>query len=324
MLFTRAPSPQRPERRSALVEALLLLHGIIVEIQTLTLIPTIPIDRLPAPVRARKPLRAVLCAGVRALAVRIRVCLDARRERCEIEVLLELKLVVKHLAYRSRYVDFVLVQQRLQVDRAEVGAALLEAVCRVVARLTHRTVVQEVLVELGFADRQVVVAFAEFVDGQSVLRRVRLDDVREVRRLCLRRDTHACRAVAREPGLGVDAGLRNPNGVILFDGRLYRALKPLSVSIKIRPIELVVDLKRHVGEEWWLRTGEVVGAAAVQDLVVVSNLKDEVLDDSLGHLHLAVDEKSEGDKVGIPIVQLFETDKFDRRAPAMKRIYAPR
>ena len=109
MLFTRATSPHRPERRGALVKALLLLHGIIVEIETLALIPTIPVDHLSAPVRARKPLCAVLCAGERALAVRVCVCLDARRERCEVEVLIELELIVEYLAYRSRYVDFVLV-----------------------------------------------------------------------------------------------------------------------------------------------------------------------------------------------------------------------
>lgn len=193
----------------------------------------------------------------------------------------------------------------MQVDRAEVRAALLEAVGRVVARLTHRTIVQEVLVEFWFADCLVVVAFAEFVDGQSVLRSVGLDDVRKVRRLGLRRNTHAFRAVTREPGLRVYAGLRNPYGMILFDGRLYRALKPLSVSIKIRPIKLIVDLKRHVGEERWLRTGEIVGAAAVEDLVVVFDLKDEVLHETLGHLYLAINEKSEGDEVGIPIVQLY-------------------
>ena len=88
-------------------------------------------------------------AGERALAVWVRVCLDAPSwgEWCEVEVLVELELVVKYLADRHHYVNFVLVEQGLQVDRAEVGTALLEAVG-----------LQEVLVE-GLADRLGVVSW---------------------------------------------------------------------------------------------------------------------------------------------------------------------
>jgi len=36
----------------------------------------------------------------------------------------------------------------------------------------------------------------------------------------------------------------------------------------------------------------------------VLNLEDEVFDNAFSHLDLAIDEKSEGDEIGIPIVQL--------------------
>ena len=72
---------------------------------------------------------------------------------------------------------------------------------------------------------------------------------------------------------------------------------------------MVIYLKGHVGEERWLGAREVIGTAAVEDLVVMLNLEDEVFDNAFGHLDLAIDEKSEGDEVGIPIVQLVRTMK---------------
>jgi hypothetical protein len=36
----------------------------------------------------------------------------------------------------------------------------------------------------------------------------------------------------------------------------------------------------------------------------VLDLKDEVLDNAFGHLNLTIDEKSKGDEVRIPVVQL--------------------
>ena len=80
--------------------------------------------------------------------MRVRVRLDARGERRKIKVLFTLKLVVEHLTDRSHDVDLVLIEKRLQIDRTEVGAALLKAVGRVVAGLAYSTVMQEVLVEI--------------------------------------------------------------------------------------------------------------------------------------------------------------------------------
>ena len=39
-------------------------------------------------------------------------------------------------------------------------------------------------------------------------------------------------------------------------------------------------------------------------LVVMLNLENEVIDHTLSHVHLAVDEQSERDEIGVPVVQL--------------------
>src|SRR6266576_5589151 len=149
-----------------------------------------------------------------------------------------------------------------------------------------------------------------------MLRRIWLEDVGEMRRLRLGRDAHAFRAVAREARLGIHAGLCNPNRVILFDGRLNCALKPLSVIFKIRTIQLIVDLKGQVGKKRWLGAREVVRATAIEDLIVVLDLENEVVNNALSHLNLAVNEKSEGDEIGLPVVELcvrYSADQFDDR-----------
>ena len=134
-----------------------------------------------------------------------------------------------------------------------------------------------------------------------------LENVREMGSFRLWRNAHAFRSVAGEARLGIHARLGDPNRVIFFDGSLNRALQPLPVSLEIRPIQLVVNLKGHVCEERWLGAREVIGPTAVEDLVVMLDLKDEVVDKALGHLNLTIDEKSEGDEVRIPIVQLLRT-----------------
>jgi hypothetical protein len=67
---------------------------------------------------------------------------------------------------------------------------------------------------------------------------------------------------------------------------------------------LIVDLKGHVGKKRWLGAREVVWATAIEDLVVVLDLENEVIDNALSHLNLAINEKSEGDEIGIPVVEL--------------------
>ena len=56
-----------------------------------------------------------------------------------------------------------------------------------------------------------------------------------------------------------------------------------------------------------LRKCEVVGVAVIKELVTVLDLEDEMLEKTLSHLDLTVNKKSEGDEVGIPLVQLCGT-----------------
>ena len=95
LLLARAARPERPERGHALVQALLLLHGVVVKVQRLALVPAVLIHDALAPLRAREPLLARLYArGAARPALRRRVRLRARRERRERKVLLELELVL--------------------------------------------------------------------------------------------------------------------------------------------------------------------------------------------------------------------------------------
>ena len=92
------------------------------------------------------------------------IALEARGERREIKVLLELELVIEYFADRCRDVVLVLVEESLLVDRAKIGAPLLEVIGRVAARFAYGVVMQEVFVKFGVVDRPVVVPLTEFVD----------------------------------------------------------------------------------------------------------------------------------------------------------------
>ena len=67
---------------------------------------------------------------------------------------------------------------------------------------------------------------------------------------------------------------------------------------------MVVNLESHIGEERRLGSAQVIGSAAVEDLAIVLDLENEVVDHALGHVHLAIDQKSQRDKVRVPVVQL--------------------
>ena len=110
--------------------------------------------------------------------------------------LLEFKLVVEYFANCRRDVDLVHLQQRLWVN---TGRALLQAIGCIVARLTPSAIMQKVLVQFGLTDSLVVVSFTEFINRQSVLRRIWLEHVRVMFRLCLRRDAHTLRTPAKGP-----------------------------------------------------------------------------------------------------------------------------
>ena len=85
-----------------------------------------------------------------------------------------------------------------------------------------------------------------------------LENVGEVRRLGLWRDTLTGWSVSREASNGVERRLRHPIRVVLFDRSLDGTLEPFDVLVRLGPVELVEDLKRKVGEERGLRTGLVL------------------------------------------------------------------
>lgn len=57
-----------------------------------------------------------------------------------------------------------LVEQRVEIDRGEIGTFSVESIGRVVTRLSDPSIVQKVLVELGLFDRAIIVAIDVFVD----------------------------------------------------------------------------------------------------------------------------------------------------------------
>lgn len=61
----------------------------------------------------------------------------------------------------------------------------------------------------------------------------RFENVREVRRLRLGRDTKSIRAVARQTCLRVHPRLCYPDGMVFLDGRLNRTLEPSAVRLHI-------------------------------------------------------------------------------------------
>ena len=76
--------------------------------------------------------------------------------------------------------------------------------------------------------------------------------------------------------------------MILFDGRLNGTLEPGAVSVYVRAVKLIVNLKCHVSEEWGLSSTEVVTSTSVQNLTIVLDLKNEMIHHALGHADLAV------------------------------------
>ena len=92
--------------------------------------------------------------------------------------------------------------------------------------------------------------------------------------------------------------------MVFLDGCLDSTLEPLSVRFEVRTVELIVDLEGHIGEEWRLSSAQIIASVAIQDFVIVLNLKDEVVHHAFGHGHLTVDKKAKADEVRVPIIQL--------------------
>lgn len=97
--------------------------------------------------------------------------------------------------------------------------------------------------------------------------------------------------------------------MILLNGSGNRASEPRLVLVCA--LELSIDLQDKISEEWRLRahlngqlasilaTHEVVGTIAVQDLLVVAYLKDEVVDDASCELCSLIRDEAERDEVRI-------------------------
>jgi hypothetical protein len=151
-----------------------------------------------------------------------------------------------------------LVEQRVEIHGGEVRTFTVETIRRIMARLSHPSIVHKVLVELWLRDGLVVVTVDILVDRDSEILGVRLENVGEVRRLGLWRDTLTGWSVSREASNGVERRLRHPIRVVLLDRSLDGTLEPFDVLVRLGPVELIEDLKRKVGEERGLRTGQVL------------------------------------------------------------------
>ena len=92
--------------------------------------------------------------------------------------------------------------------------------------------------------------------------------------------------------------------MIFLDGSLNSALEPPTICVHIRAVKLVVDLESHVGEERRLSPAKIVGSTAVENLAVVPDLENKVVDHTLGHVYLTINQKPQGNEVGVPVVQL--------------------
>ena len=123
-------------RTYRVVEALLALLAVPVGVDPSAFVPEVVVGELLPPRRAREPLGGRLVRvrrAPRAREVRERRGgrvrdLAAEGEGRQGKVLLELEVVVEVVADGRPDVNLVLVQERAEVDRAEVRAPLLEPV----------------------------------------------------------------------------------------------------------------------------------------------------------------------------------------------------
>lgn len=133
LFFAGASSPQSPEGGDAFIQYLLLLDGIVIEVQALALVPEVFVDDLLPILCASEPFFALLKALLRALPVRVRIGCDGWREWRKWKIFFQCQFIVEHLPNGGSNVHFILVQQCLQIDRAEVCATLLESISGVVS-----------------------------------------------------------------------------------------------------------------------------------------------------------------------------------------------
>ena len=162
-----------------------------------------------------------------------------------------------------------------------------------------------VLIECGFLQGTIVILLGRFVNGKPVIRRVGLKDVGEVGWLRPQWDAQTVWPEPRETSLWVNPRLSNIDSVIFLDRSLNGSPEPLTVCVHIRTIELVVGLESHVGEDGRLSSAQIAeSGTAVEGLAVVLVLENKVVDHTFGHIYLAIDQESQGDEVGVPVVRL--------------------
>ena len=151
------PGPERPVGRDTVVETLLVVHCIVVLEERFALVPAVKVHLLLPVLGPSEPLGAGLRLLPRA-ARHVPVLLRAGRQRCrQRKVLLELQRVIKYLANRVGDIRLVLVKERVEVHRRNVGAAVLQAVGGIVPALPDGTVVHKVLVQLGLVHHALIV-----------------------------------------------------------------------------------------------------------------------------------------------------------------------
>lgn len=136
-----------------------------------------------------------------------------------------------------------LEEQRVEVDGSQVGAALLESISRVVAGLSDTSIVHEVFVKIGFQNLPIIVLIDKLEYRDPVLLGKGLQDVGEVSRFRLGRDTLTGRSVSGQTSLNVERRLGHPVSMVLLDGGSHGSLEPFDVCRLLFPRHLVVDLK---------------------------------------------------------------------------------
>lgn len=109
----------------------------------------------------------------------------------------------------------------------------------------------------------------------------------------LGRDTLSVRSVSRESSNRVESSRFLPYDVIFLNRSLNRSFEPCLVFFGSRGVELSEDSESEIGEEGRLRAHEVVGTVAVEDLLVVLDLEQEVLNDAFCEIYVSIGEKSE-------------------------------
>jgi hypothetical protein len=125
-------------------------------------------------------------------------------------------------------------------------------------RLSHSSVVHEVLVQLGFQQLPVIVLVNELQYRDTVLLSKGLKDVGKVRSFGLGWDTLTGRSVSRQPGLDVEGRFGHPVGMVLLDGRSHSPFQPFNMRGLILSRQLVVDLQSKIGDEGGLRSSQVL------------------------------------------------------------------